>query len=164
MAKGKYQEWLTPEGLTKIKGWAMDGLSNQQIAHNMDIAEKTLYEWIKKHCKISEALKKSKEIADREVENATFKASKGYWVEEEKITVETKPDGSTTEKVEKTKKWIAPNPAMNIFWLKNRKPETWKNDPKPNEQGKDDKAHKEWIEKTSGEREEGLFDEFETEE
>ena len=32
MAKGKYQEWLEPEGLLKLEGWARDGLTDEQIA------------------------------------------------------------------------------------------------------------------------------------
>ena len=38
MANGKYQEWLEPEGLLKIEGWARDGLTDEQIAHNMCIS------------------------------------------------------------------------------------------------------------------------------
>ena len=45
MAKGKYQEWITNEGLIKIEGWAKDGLTDEQIAKNMDIRTSTLYEW-----------------------------------------------------------------------------------------------------------------------
>ena len=42
MAKGKFQEWLTPEGLLKIEGWARDGLIDEQIAKNMGISRSTL--------------------------------------------------------------------------------------------------------------------------
>ena len=45
MAKGKYHEWLEPDGLVLLKGWARDGLKDAQIAHNMGITTKTLYEW-----------------------------------------------------------------------------------------------------------------------
>ena len=82
MAKGKYHEWLKKENLIKIKGWAMDGLSNKQIAHNIGINEDTLYTWQKKYTEFAEALKKSKEVADREVENAMHKSANGYFVEE----------------------------------------------------------------------------------
>ena len=70
MAKGKYQEWLEPEGLLKIEGWARDGLTDEQIAQNMGITAKTLYEWKKKYGEICESLKRGKEIIDRQVENA----------------------------------------------------------------------------------------------
>lgn len=34
MAKGKYSRWLERDGLTMLEGWARDGLSDEQIAHN----------------------------------------------------------------------------------------------------------------------------------
>ena len=70
MASGKYQEWLTEEGLLKIEGWARDGLTNEQIASNIGINRDTLYTWIKKYPDISDTLKKGKEVIDRQVENA----------------------------------------------------------------------------------------------
>lgn len=57
MASGKYQEWLTPEGLLKIEGWARDGLTDEQIAKNIGIGAKTLYRWKDQHSPICQALK-----------------------------------------------------------------------------------------------------------
>lgn len=96
MAKGKYQEWLEPEGLLKIEGWARDGLTDEQIARNMGINPATLYEWKRKYPKIAESLKRSKDVADRQVENALFKNA------------------------------ISGNITAQIFWLKNRKPDKWR--------------------------------------
>lgn len=78
MAKGKYQEWLTPEGLLKVEGWARDGLTDEQIAEKIKITPSTLYEWKKRYSEISEALKKGKEVVDRQVENALLKRALGY--------------------------------------------------------------------------------------
>ena len=60
MAKGKFEYWLTPEGLLKLEAWARDGLIDEQIAENAGITPSTLYEWKKKYPDISEALKKGK--------------------------------------------------------------------------------------------------------
>ena len=78
MTKGKYTEWLTPEGLLKIEGWARDGLIDEQIAHNMGIVRSTLNVWKEKFPDISDALKKGKEVIDRQVENALLKRALGY--------------------------------------------------------------------------------------
>jgi len=43
--KGKYHKWLTEEGLTQIRGWAMDGLTQAEMAHNMGVGYSTFYEW-----------------------------------------------------------------------------------------------------------------------
>ena len=40
MAKGKYHEWLKPEGLTRIQGWAMDGLTDEEIAKKSEAIDK----------------------------------------------------------------------------------------------------------------------------
>lgn len=118
MAKGKYHEWLSEDGLIKIQGWARDGLIDEQIAHNMGITTKTLYEWKNKYGEISEALKKGKEVIDRQVENALLKRALGYAYDET-----TYEDGVETKRVTKE---VAPDTTAQIFWLKNRKPSEWR--------------------------------------
>lgn len=78
MAKGKYEYWLTSEGLLKLEGWARDGLVDEQIANKIGINRDTLYRWKKEHPDISDALKKGKEVVDRQVENALLKRAIGY--------------------------------------------------------------------------------------
>lgn len=122
MAKGKYEKWLQPENLILVEGWARDGLSNEQIAHNMGIALTTLKDWVGKFPTISTAIKKGKEVADYEVENALFRTACGYEVEETHVEIDEKGN----KKVKRIKKHIAGNPTAQIFWLKNRKPSQWK--------------------------------------
>ena len=117
MAKGKYQEWITPEGLLKLEGWARDGLTDEQIANNMGITAKTLYEWKNKYSEICDALKRGKEVIDIQVENALLKSALGYQYEEETATKE----GIVT-----LIKVAHPNTTAQIFWLKNRKPAEWR--------------------------------------
>jgi len=126
MASSKAKEWITKEGLIKIGGWARDGLSNDQIAHNIGVAVSTFYVWKLESPELSEAIKKSKEVVDREVENAMHKSALGYFVEEIKETIEKDELGKDRKRVERNKKWIAPNPTSQIFWLKNRKPKEWR--------------------------------------
>lgn len=82
MAKKKVDQWLTKEGLTKIGGWARSGLSDEQIAKNVGVSRSTLNEWKKKYPDISDTLKKEKEVADFEVENALFRRATGFDHEE----------------------------------------------------------------------------------
>lgn len=126
--RGKYEDWLTEDGLIKVQGWARDGLSNEQIAHNMGINKDTLYTWQRRFPDFSDALKKSKEVVDREVENALLKRAMGYeTVEEIEEPVEDKETGETQMRVTKrVKKQIAPDVTAQIFWLKNRKPDEFR--------------------------------------
>lgn len=90
------EEWLTNDNLIRIQGWARDGLTNEQIAENMGIKVQTLYVWKNKFVELNDALKETKEICDRCVENALYQKAL---------------QGDTT--------------AM-IFWLKNRKQFSWR--------------------------------------
>lgn len=123
MAKGKYVDWLMPEGLLKIEGWARDGLTDEQIAHNMGIAYSTLRKWRDDFPAISAALKRGKEVVDRMVENALLKKALGYEYEEVKKKYE---NGVLVERIV-TRKEVVPDTIAQLFWLKNRKPDMWRN-------------------------------------
>ena len=126
MAKPKYEKWLEPENLILLEGWRRDGLTHEQIAHNMGINPCTLYEYIKTQPKISEALKKGDEVCMYEVENAMYKSALGYYVEEiEIIETESDSQGKTVTK-KKHRRYIPPSTANQIFIQKNRRPDRWK--------------------------------------
>lgn len=74
----KYTEWITEEGMLLIGGWARDGLSEKQIAGNAGVSYSTFREWKNKFPALSAVLKKSKDVADREVENALHKKAVGF--------------------------------------------------------------------------------------
>lgn len=128
MAKGKYEKWLTEESLLQIEAWARDGLTDEQIAKNIGIGVRTLYEWKKKYLQISQSLKKGKEIVDIKVENSLLKRALGYTVTE--ITKERQLNPHTGEYelviTKEVTKEIVPDVTAQIFWLKNRCPEKWR--------------------------------------
>lgn len=92
----KINEWLEKDNLILLEGWAREGLTNEQIANNIGINAKTLYEWKNKESKISNVLKKGREVVDFEVENALLKNA------------------------------LEGNVTAQIFWLKNRKKNQWR--------------------------------------
>ena len=117
-----YEQWEKDgelkDKLILIQGMARDGLTQQQIANNLGISIDTLIENKKKYSEFNNALKKGKEVVDFEVENALLKRALGYEYEEE-----TYENGILTKKV---KKQVPPDTTAQIFWLKNRKPNNWK--------------------------------------
>ena len=128
MAKGKYEYWLTADGLLQLGAWARNGLTDEQIAQNMGIGTRTLYEWKQKYPQISQSLKINKEIVDTQVENALLKRALGYsfteTTKERKLNDETgKYEMVTTKEIVKE---VTPDTTAQIFWLKNRKPEEWR--------------------------------------
>lgn len=92
----RIDEWSQPDNIILLEGWARSGLTDEQIAHNMGISRPTLWEWKKKNSNILNALKKNKDIVDYEVENALLKNAM---------------EGNVT---------------AQIFWLKNRKKNEWR--------------------------------------
>lgn len=139
MAKGKYHDWITPDGLTLLEGWARDGLTDEQIAENMGIRTSTLYEWKQRFPEFTEALKKGKEVVDRHVENALLKRALGYQYDE--VTRESVKDydeeaEKTVYRLVETKrvtKEVQPDVTAQIYWLKNRKPRNWRDKPDSDE-------------------------------
>ena len=119
MARCKYR----PDRLSTIKGWARDGLINKEIAARLGISEATLYDWKNKYPEFSEALKEGKEDADYRVENSLFSRAVGYEYEEVEETFNIRGE-LVRRKI--CKKTVLPDVTAQIFWLKNRRPESWK--------------------------------------
>ena len=124
----KYAEWLEGDNLILLQGWARDGLTDEQMAHNMGISKSTFYEWKKKYSEFSDAIKKTKDIVDIEVENALRKSAEGFYVEETTEELRWNREKGEYEMVvtKRQRKYIPPSNTAQIFWLKNRKPDTWK--------------------------------------
>jgi MarR-like DNA-binding transcriptional regulator SgrR of sgrS sRNA len=112
----KYESHVQPK-LMLIEAWARDGLTDEQIAENLGIGIRTFYEYKNEFPQFAQALKNGKEVVDVMVENALLKAALGYEYEEDAIG----KDGVYT-----LKKYAQPNTTALIFWLKNRRPGTWR--------------------------------------
>lgn len=124
--KGLYEDWLTDDALLIVEGWARDGLSDEQIVHNMGIGLRTYYEWQERFPQFAQAVKKGKAPVDIEVENALLKRALGYDYEET-ITEADETGGVITRKhVRKIKKHMPPDVGAIVFWLKNRRPGRWR--------------------------------------
>mgnify|MGYP000183581097 CR=1 FL=1 len=161
MAKGKYKKWLEPDNLTKLEGWARDGLKDTQIADNMGINVSTLYTWKNRYSEINEALKKGKEVVDYEIENSLISTMKKHtltttqykMVKKDKLVLQAerkkfanmyKLEHPEATKMQiliavaehipvyeqipyvKTVTEVDPNISSMIFWLKNRRPEKYR--------------------------------------
>ena len=141
MAKGRYAPWIEEDGLTRIEGWAREGLTDEQIAKNMGISKSTFYDWQKKYPDISEALKRGKAPVDTEVESALLKSALGFTETVEKpVKMRRKtryPDGRIVEEeyIEMVKEevYIPPSQTAQIYWLKNRRSDAWRDKPLPEE-------------------------------
>lgn len=127
--KGQYADWLTDDGLLRIEGWARSGLTDAQIAHNIGINVATLYKWQNQFNEISNALKRGKRPVDDEVENALLKSALGFEFEETVTEITEGMDGSQRKTIKRYKRYSPPSTTAQIFWLKNRRPDKWRDKP-----------------------------------
>ena len=105
----------------------------------MGISRFTLQEWQKRFPIISATLKEGKAPVDIEVENALLKRAMGYQYEETITEVEEVPTGRVDEygrpimkqqkHIRKILKTALPDTTAQIFWLKNRRPDKWRDKP-----------------------------------
>lgn len=119
-----------------MKGWARDGLTDRQISINMGVSYSTFREWLKQFPALSASLKEGKAPVDIEVENALLKRALGYQYEETITEVEEVPTGRTDDSgrpimkqqkhIRKVLKTALPDTTAQIFWLKNRRPDRWR--------------------------------------
>lgn len=123
---GKYTEWLTDDGLLRVEGWAREGLIDAQISKNMGIAYSTFKEWVNRFPALSAALKRGKAPVDIEVENALLKRAKGYKYVETVTEIYKDADGVERRHIRNIEKEVPPDSTAIIYWLKNRKPQQWR--------------------------------------
>ena len=120
-----------------MQGWARDGLTDAQIAVKMGVASSTFYLWQSRFPEIMEALKKGKAPVDTQVENALLKRALGYsyveTVTEFELTDTGMKDNDGKPVMEKKiksvrsiKKEVPPDVGAGAFWLKNRRPDRWR--------------------------------------
>lgn len=117
--------WAQMEGLARIEGWARDGCTQAEIARRMGVGVSTLGRWRKAYPEIEEAIKRDGEETDRLVEQALLRRALGYEYTET-VTEESARDAG---KRKQTIKHVPPDLSAQIFWLKNRKPEKWRDKP-----------------------------------
>ena len=120
----KYKEEF-PEQARKL---CLLGATDKDLARFFGVTESTLNEWKKVHPEFSESLKAGKELADAVVAESLFNRAKGYSHEAVKILVV----GGQVERVPYTEHY-PPDATSMIFWLKNRRPDLWRDKPEPDD-------------------------------
>jgi hypothetical protein len=129
----KWDELNMKDKLDSVCGWAKQGSTDEEISNMLGISTATYYEWKKNKPEFAEAIKKGKEISNGELLNSAFTQSTGFFYKEQqvfKVKDYKKIDGELKQierlEVVEVEKYNPPNPTMNIFMLKNRLPEQYK--------------------------------------
>jgi len=119
--KYKSEYCLTAEYMARA------GMTDAQIAGRLGISEATITNWKKDYPEFLASLKVGKEGPDDLVEKSLFERATGYTFDSEKIVVVSMGQGlgSETERVP-IKEHCPPDVTAQIFWLKNRRPDRWR--------------------------------------
>lgn len=120
MAGGRPSKYK-PEFVKQAEALCKLGATDAEMADFFQVTLSTLSLWKVKHSEFSEALKLGKEVADRRVEEALYNRALGYSHEETDIRV---VDGAIMETP--MIKHYPPDTTAAIFWLKNRRPDEWR--------------------------------------
>lgn len=99
-----------------------EGMTDQQVSDILHIGKTTLYYWRKANPDFLKSTRESKEIADQIVEASLFQRAIGYTHDEVK---HASYEGRFTDEVT-VKKHYPPDTKAIEFWLKNRKPDKWR--------------------------------------
>lgn len=93
------------------------GATDPEIAEATNCSVTTVRNWYRQWPEFLAAIKEGKGQADERVERTLLQRATGFYVEVDKVV-----DGRVT----KMQAYYPPDTAAMIFWLKNRKPQDWK--------------------------------------
>lgn len=120
MAGGRPTKY-TPENLKMVQMLAKLGATNLEMAEALGVTLSTFHLWRNTHEEFSDAIKVGKDAADDRVAESLYQRAMGYSHPELDIRV---IDGAIVETP--VMKHYAPDTTAAIFWLKNRRPQEWR--------------------------------------
>lgn len=119
--KGGRPSSFRDEYVEQVEKLCRLGATDAELADFFDVSETTINNWKGKHPEFVEALKRGKAQADAEVADKLFKRATGYEHESVKIF---QYEGGIIEAP--YVKRYPPDTTAAIFWLKNRRPDLWR--------------------------------------
>ncbi len=120
MSRGRPSKYK-PEFVTQAEKLCALGATDIEIADFFDVDGRTLNRWKGEHDDFCQALKVAKEVADARVERSLFARANGYEHDEVDIRVIQNEVVQTP-----IRKFYPPDTVAAIFWLKNRRPDKWR--------------------------------------
>ena len=111
----------TAEHAELARKFCLLGATNERLAELLEVGVTTIDRWLAQHAEFRGAVKRGREQADARVGESLFERACGYSHAEDKIFLY---EGQPV--IVPTTKHYAPDPVAAIFWLKNRRPDLWK--------------------------------------
>lgn len=99
------------------------GATNQDLARAFGVSDSSIDKWLAEKAEFSSAVKAGREEADAKVASRLFSRACGYEHQAVKIVADAK---TGAEHIVPYTERYPPDTAAAIFWLKNRRPELWR--------------------------------------
>jgi hypothetical protein len=109
------------EFATQAEKLCLLGATDYELADFFEVSTRTIYRWKNTHEEFCQAVKVGKEKSDDRVERALFNRAVGYSFESEKVF---QFQGAIIRA--DTVEHVPPDPGAAMNWLKNRKPDVWR--------------------------------------
>lgn len=110
-----------PEHVEQIRNYYRLGATDEEVAGFIGVNRTTLWRWQTDHPELTEAMKAGKAEADERVVNALFHKAVGYTFQSEKLF---QHNGAVIRA--KCVEHVPPDTTAMIWWLKNRRPDEWR--------------------------------------
>ncbi|HXC62671.1 MAG TPA: helix-turn-helix domain-containing protein [Nitrospiria bacterium] len=118
---------LRPDGVEQACLLASQGFTDAQIAAAFGVREVTVNRWKKENREFEISLKKGKIEADSRVTKGLYQRAIGYDYEEVHTeALKSANNKPAVQRIKKITRHVPPDVIAQIFWLKNRQPEMWR--------------------------------------
>lgn len=119
-----------PEFIEQARKLAEMGHTDAEIAEFFEISLRVFHRWKSTHPELLQALRLGKTEADERVTRSLFQRAVGYSAPETVVNFEKRKDKRGRTRVithtAEFEKHFPPDTTACIFWLKNRRPEEWR--------------------------------------
>lgn len=123
MAKTGRPSAYKPEFVKQAEKLCELGATDAELAEFFEVTDRTIYRWQTAHPEFCQALKAGKEEADSAVARSLYRRALGYRHRAVKIVADAKTGAQHI--VPYTERY-PPDTTAAIFWLKNRRPDVWR--------------------------------------
>jgi hypothetical protein len=113
------------------------GATDAELADFFNVTTVTIWRWQSAHVEFCNALKRGKDAADERVERSLYARATGYTHDAVKIFM---PAGAKKPVYAKYQEHVPPDVTAQIFWLKNRRRDEWRDKQEHEHTGKDGAA------------------------
>ncbi len=115
-----------PEFAAQAFELCLAGATNRDLADTFEVVHSTIDNWLQKHPEFAQSVKRGRALADGRVAHGLYSRAIGYTYETTRVVLHRGEPVAVPHTVHKP-----PDVRACTFWLRNRRPQQWREGPKP---------------------------------